>query len=188
LTLSQSASISRSAVVARRRILVMGTAGLVCSSLARRLLGDGHVVCGIDGVTPYYVVALKRRRHSILHESNNFTAHKFVFEDAFATLNAAQSFAPVMGVRARPAGFVVDFGAPSHRWRRARRPRGLCRDHREACRARSKKKMLRMHTGDMPATSARADLLKSLTGLKPRTSVDEGVKHFVEWRHGYHTV
>ncbi len=191
MTLSQSASSSTSAVVARQRILVTGTAGFIGFSLARRLLGDGHVVCGIDGMTPYYDVALKRRRHSILRESNNFTAHEFMLEDASATLDAAQSFAPFMGARASDAGFAVGFGALSHsqhRRRRARRPHNLCGDHREASRARSKNEMPPMQTGDMPATSARADLLKAPTGFKPHTSVDEGVKRFVEWYREYQTV
>ena len=32
----------------------------------RRLLDDGHRVVGFDGMTPYYDVALKERRHAIL--------------------------------------------------------------------------------------------------------------------------
>src|SRR5262249_39700686 len=36
------------------RFFVTGTAGFIGFHLARRLLADGHVVQGIDGLTPYY--------------------------------------------------------------------------------------------------------------------------------------
>jgi UDP-glucuronate 4-epimerase len=351
LALSQSASSPASAVIANQRVLVTGTAGFIGFSLARRLLGDGHAVCGIDGMTPYYDVALKRRRHSILRESNNFTAHEFMLEDATATLNAAQSFAPDIvvhlaaqaGVRyslenprayidanllgtfnvmeavreTRPKHFLLastssvyggnvdmPFGerdssdhpltlyaatkkateAMSHSyahvwklpttvfrfftvygpWGRpdmalfkfvdailkggeieiygngemsrdftyiddliesivrllplapvmgARAPAGpdslstsapyrivnigggepvglmtYVETIEKHLGRKAKKKMLPMQTGDVPATFARADLLKSLTGFKPHTNVDEGVKRFVQWYREYHAM
>jgi UDP-glucuronate 4-epimerase len=77
-----------------QKILVTGTAGFIGFSLARRLLADGHIVCGIDGLTPYYDVALKKRRHDILRASNNFTAHEFMLEEAEATASVTQAFRP----------------------------------------------------------------------------------------------
>ncbi|HEX5779974.1 MAG TPA: NAD-dependent epimerase/dehydratase family protein [Xanthobacteraceae bacterium] len=63
------------------RFLITGTAGFIGFHLARRLLADGHVVAGIDGMTPYYDVKLKEARHAQLAKSNNFTAHIVRLED-----------------------------------------------------------------------------------------------------------
>jgi UDP-glucuronate 4-epimerase len=38
-----------------------------------------------------------------------------------------------------------------------------------------------MQQGDVPATFAGADLLKQLTGYVPSTTVEEGVRAFVQW-------
>jgi UDP-glucuronate 4-epimerase len=43
-------------------VLVTGAAGFVGFHLARRLIADGHAVVGLDNLTPYYDVALKRAR------------------------------------------------------------------------------------------------------------------------------
>ncbi|MGJ0531965.1 NAD-dependent epimerase/dehydratase family protein [Methylocystis sp.] len=333
----------------RQKILVTGTAGFIGFSLARRLLADGHVVCGVDGMTPYYDVALKQRRHALLRASNAFTAHEFMLEDAAATLRVAESFVPDIvvhlaaqaGVRyslenprayieanligtfnvmeavrtSRPEHFLLastssvyggnvdmPFGerdqsdhpltlyaatkkateAMAHSyahvwnlpttafrfftvygpWGRPdmalfkfvdailndrpieiygngemsrdftyiddlvesiarllpavpvvgkRAPAGpdslsssapfrivnigggepvglmtyVATIERHLGRE-AKKIMLPMQTGDVPATFARADLLKSLTGFKPHTSVDEGVRRFVDWYREYH--
>src|SRR5436190_7116057 len=63
------------------RFLVTGTAGFIGFHLARRLLADGHVVQGIDGITPYYDIELKKARHGLLARSNRFTAHTLMLED-----------------------------------------------------------------------------------------------------------
>jgi UDP-glucuronate 4-epimerase len=64
------------------RFLITGTAGFIGFHLARRLLADGHIVAGIDGMTPYYDVKLKEARHAQLAKSNRFTAHLTMLEDA----------------------------------------------------------------------------------------------------------
>jgi UDP-glucuronate 4-epimerase len=63
------------------KILVTGTAGFIGFHLARRLLADGHVVVGVDGMTDYYDVNLKRARVAQLRTSNHFTAHETMLED-----------------------------------------------------------------------------------------------------------
>ncbi|RCW27791.1 UDP-glucuronate 4-epimerase [Ciceribacter lividus] len=45
----------------------------------------------------------------------------------------------------------------------------------------ARRKMLPMQQGDVPRTYASPDLLVALTGRKPETGVDTGVRRFVEW-------
>jgi UDP-glucuronate 4-epimerase len=63
------------------RFLLTGTAGFIGYHLAKRLLDDGHMVQGIDGLTSYYDVELKKKRHALLAQSNRFTAHTLMLED-----------------------------------------------------------------------------------------------------------
>ncbi|MGB0496874.1 MAG: NAD-dependent epimerase/dehydratase family protein [Rubricella sp.] len=65
-----------------RTALITGTAGFIGFHLARRLLSHGWRVVGFDGMTDYYDVSLKRRRHQILLQSEGFTAHEALLEDA----------------------------------------------------------------------------------------------------------
>jgi UDP-glucuronate 4-epimerase len=60
---------------------VTGSAGFIGFHLANRLLADGHIVAGVDGITPYYDVRLKEARHAELARSNNFTAHIALLEE-----------------------------------------------------------------------------------------------------------
>lgn len=63
------------------RFLITGTAGFIGFHLARRLLADGHEVHGVDGMTAYYDIGLKKNRHALLAPSNRFTAHTLMLED-----------------------------------------------------------------------------------------------------------
>lgn len=63
------------------RFLITGTAGFIGFHLARRLMADGHFVSGLDGMTPYYDVALKSARHAVLGRSNQFRGHVALLED-----------------------------------------------------------------------------------------------------------
>jgi UDP-glucuronate 4-epimerase len=63
------------------RFLITGTAGFIGFHLARRLVADGHEVVGIDGLTPYYDVALKKARHAELARDKRFTPHVVMLED-----------------------------------------------------------------------------------------------------------
>jgi len=76
------------------RFLITGTAGFIGFHLARRLLADGHVVHGVDGLTPYYDPALKQARHHILEESVAFTPHIVMLEDRERLEEAASASAP----------------------------------------------------------------------------------------------
>lgn len=48
--------------------------------------------------------------------------------------------------------------------------------------------LMPMQAGDVPATWADADLLKTLTGYAPQTDVRTGVQAFVDWYRGYYGV
>jgi UDP-glucuronate 4-epimerase len=63
------------------RFLITGSAGFIGFHLANRLLADGHVIAGVDGLTSYYDVKLKEARHAFLSKSNRFTAHIAMLED-----------------------------------------------------------------------------------------------------------
>jgi UDP-glucuronate 4-epimerase len=76
------------------RFLVTGSAGFVGFHLVKRLLSDGHIVFGIDGLTPYYDVELKRRRHELLGRSNRFTAHVAMLEDEQRLQTIAEAAKP----------------------------------------------------------------------------------------------
>ncbi len=58
------------------RVFITGTAGFIGFHLARLLLAEGHQVAGFDGMTDYYDVRLKQRRHAMLHQTPGFTAPK----------------------------------------------------------------------------------------------------------------
>ncbi|WP_043539174.1 NAD-dependent epimerase/dehydratase family protein [Salinarimonas rosea] len=64
-----------------RKALVTGTAGFIGFHVAQRLLADGWLVTGVDGMTTYYDVSLKEARHARLRRSNAFHAHEIMLED-----------------------------------------------------------------------------------------------------------
>lgn len=77
-----------------RKALVTGTAGFIGFHIARRLIADGWLVTGVDGMTPYYDVALKQARHAILRRSNAFVAHEIMLEDDAALQRAFDGAGP----------------------------------------------------------------------------------------------
>lgn len=64
-----------------RTVLITGTAGFIGFHLAQLMLDEGFRVVGYDGMTDYYDVALKRRRHQILLQNQNFTCTEGKLED-----------------------------------------------------------------------------------------------------------
>ncbi|MCG5237497.1 NAD-dependent epimerase [Xanthobacter oligotrophicus] len=76
------------------RYLITGTAGFIGFHLAKRLLDEGHFVVGYDGMTKYYDVALKEKRHAILARSNGFKAVIAALEDQDALEKAAELAEP----------------------------------------------------------------------------------------------
>jgi len=76
------------------RIFITGTAGFISFHLARLLLDEGWVVAGFDGMTPYYDVRLKARRHQMLLQTPGFEATVAMLEDADALADAIRNFAP----------------------------------------------------------------------------------------------
>lgn len=76
------------------RIFVTGSAGFIGFHLVRYLLEAGHVVQGLDGMTDYYEVTLKERRHAILHQNEGFKGHVAKLEDLSAVDTAIDAFEP----------------------------------------------------------------------------------------------
>lgn len=63
------------------RILVTGSAGFIGFHLSEALLQAGHRVVGYDGMTSYYDVALKKRRHQLLSQHEHFRREENMLED-----------------------------------------------------------------------------------------------------------
>lgn len=76
------------------RYLITGTAGFIGFHLAKRILEQGHEVVGIDGMTPYYDVNLKKDRHAILERFGSFRAYSCMLEDWAGLIRAAKPFQP----------------------------------------------------------------------------------------------
>ena len=77
-----------------RKVLITGTAGFIGFHLAQLLLDEGFVVHGYDGMTDYYDVRLKQRRHAMLLQNVNFAATEGMLEDQALFDRVADRFAP----------------------------------------------------------------------------------------------
>lgn len=76
------------------RVLITGTAGFIGFHLAKLLLAEGFQVHGYDGMTDYYDVTLKERRHQMLLQNPNFSKTEGMLEDAEKVWKVADEFQP----------------------------------------------------------------------------------------------
>lgn len=81
-------------MITKSKIFITGTAGFIGFHLARLLLSEGFVVQGYDGMTDYYDVALKRRRHAMLLQDPSFSATEGMLEDQVSFDAVANAFRP----------------------------------------------------------------------------------------------
>jgi len=77
-----------------RKVLITGTAGFIGFHLARLLLSEGFRVHGYDGMSDYYDIRLKQRRHQILLQTPQFTATEALLEDHVTLDRVADDFQP----------------------------------------------------------------------------------------------
>lgn len=77
-----------------RKVLITGTAGFIGFHLAKLLLSEGFRVHGFDGMTDYYDVTLKQRRHATLLQNPNFSVTEGMLEDNELFDQMADEFAP----------------------------------------------------------------------------------------------
>jgi UDP-glucuronate 4-epimerase len=77
-----------------RKVFITGTAGFIGYHLAKLLLDEGFIVHGYDGMTDYYDVRLKERRHAMLHQAPNFNATIGMLEDHASLDRVIDDFAP----------------------------------------------------------------------------------------------
>ncbi len=77
-----------------RKVFITGTAGFVGYHLAALLLREGFAVHGYDGMTDYYDVSLKERRHAMLLQNEGFACTIGRLEDMERLSKAASGFAP----------------------------------------------------------------------------------------------
>lgn len=78
----------------QKKIFISGTAGFIGYHLATLLLAQGHKVGGYDGMTDYYDVNLKRRRHAMLNQHSAFAATEAMLEDSETLSRAIADFQP----------------------------------------------------------------------------------------------
>jgi len=77
-----------------QRVLITGTAGFIGFHLSKLLISEGFVIHGYDGMTDYYDVTLKQRRHQMLLQNPNFAATEGMLEDQALLDRVADEFAP----------------------------------------------------------------------------------------------
>jgi UDP-glucuronate 4-epimerase len=95
------------------RALITGSAGFIGYHLARRLLDAGWSVTGLDGMTAYYDVRLKARRHAMLNQSQAFRAVEGLVETPGLVRDLMQTDRPDVVIHlAAQAGVRHSIDAP----------------------------------------------------------------------------
>ena len=77
-----------------RKVFITGTAGFIGFHLAQLLLDEGFRVHGFDGMTDYYDVKLKQRRHQMLLQNSHFSMTEGMLEDDVLIAQVTDDFAP----------------------------------------------------------------------------------------------
>lgn len=77
-----------------KRVFITGSAGFIGYHVAQFLLNKEYLVAGYDGLTSYYDVELKRKRHQSLSLHKNFSFTESMLEDDIALLGAIKKFNP----------------------------------------------------------------------------------------------
>ncbi|SFT11445.1 UDP-glucuronate 4-epimerase [Sulfitobacter marinus] len=77
-----------------RKVFITGTAGFIGFHLAQLLLDEGFKVHGFDGMTDYYDVTLKQRRHQMLLQNPHFSMTEGMLEDDALITQVTDDFAP----------------------------------------------------------------------------------------------
>lgn len=77
-----------------QRIFITGTAGFIGFHLSELLLSHGLEVHGYDGMTDYYDVTLKRRRHQQLLQKPGFSMTEGMLEDEALLRKTITDFRP----------------------------------------------------------------------------------------------
>ena len=96
-----------------RKVLVTGSAGFIGFHLCRLLLDEGFRVQGFDGMSDYYDIRLKQRRHQILLQNPGFSTTEARLEDREALDRVAAAFQPEVIVHlAAQAGVRYSLEAP----------------------------------------------------------------------------
>ncbi len=76
------------------KIFITGTAGFIGFHLAKLLLDNGCEVHGYDGITDYYDINLKYKRHEMLEDYSNFSKNIGMLEDEKKLFQDIKSFKP----------------------------------------------------------------------------------------------